>query len=109
MPPKPNPLNQGTKKQIFRIFKVNTNSVPRSPSSYATPGLSDTSNAQSAIRNARLAIDGLKTASDMYDILIPLKLVSFALTLIVDTVEVGLQYVSKILLTSMECVGCRNE
>jgi hypothetical protein len=111
MPPKSNPPNQGSKKHEFGIFgdKNAKNSACKPSSSGATPGASGASNAQCAIRNARLAIDGLKTASDMSDVLGPLKLVCFALTLIVDTAEVGLQCVSKIVLISMECAGCGTE
>jgi hypothetical protein len=105
MPPRP---DQGLKKHKFRIFgdKNAKDSASKPSSGRATPSAS---NAQSAIRNARLAIDGLKTASDMSDVLGPLKLVCFALTLIVDTAEVGLQFVSKIVLISMECAGCGAE
>jgi hypothetical protein len=112
MPPKPDPSNQGTKKRKFGIFgdKNAKDSTSESSSTHATPSASeDTSNAQSAIRNARLAIEGLKTASDMSDVLGPLKLVCFALTLIVDTAEVGIRRVSKILLISMEYTGCSKE
>jgi hypothetical protein len=88
MPPKP---DQGSKKRKFGIFgDKNTNtSASKSSSSHATPSTSSASNAHSAIRNARLAIDGLKTVGDMSDVLGPIKLVCFALTLIVDTAEVG--------------------
>jgi hypothetical protein len=104
MPPKPDPPNQGSKKHKFRIFgeKNAKNSASKSASGRATPSAS---NAQSAIRNARLAIDGLKTASDMSDVLGPIKLVCFALTLIVDTAEVGLQCVYTIILISMNAQG----
>ena len=93
MPPKPDPSNQGSKKRKFGIFgdKNAKKSDSKPTSRSATPSASDTGNAKSAIRNARLAIDGLKAASDMSDVLGPLKLVCFALTLIVDTAEVGLQ------------------
>jgi hypothetical protein len=106
MPPKPDPQNQGSKKRNFGIFgDKNTKSSPPKPtSSHATPSAGGTGNTQSAIRNARLAIDGLKTASDMSDVLGPLKLVCFALTLIVDTAEVGIQCVFKILLISVELI-----
>jgi hypothetical protein len=92
MPPKPDPPNQGTKKHKFGIFgdKNATSPVSKPSSSHATPSASNSSKAQSAIRNARLAIEGLKTASSMSDVLGPLKLVCFALTLIVDTAEVGM-------------------
>jgi hypothetical protein len=111
MPPKSDPSNQGTKKHKFGIFRDKSakNSVSKSSSSHATPSASGTSNAQSAIRNARLAIEGLKTASDISDVLGPLKLVCFGLTLIVDTAEVGMPFVSKILLISVEFVGCHTE
>jgi hypothetical protein len=105
MPPK---LDQGLKKHKFGIFRDKNakDSTSKPSSSCATPSAS---NAQSAIRNARLAIDGLKAASDMSDIFGPLKLVCFALTLIVDTAEVGLQCVYTIILISMEYAGCRTE
>jgi hypothetical protein len=95
MPPKLNPPNQGTKKRKFGIFgdKDTKNSAPKPSSSHMTPSASGTSNAQSAIRNARLAIEGLNTASDISSVLGPLKLVCFALTLIVNTAEVGMQHV----------------
>jgi hypothetical protein len=111
MPPKPDPPNQGTKKHKFGIFgdKNAKNSISKPSSSHATPSASSTSKAQSAIRNARLAIEGLKTASDMSGVLGPLKLVCFALTLIVDTAEVGMPRVYKILLISVECAGCHTE
>jgi hypothetical protein len=112
MPPKPDPPNQGRKKRKFGIFgnKDAKESGSESSSTHATPSTSDiTSNAQSAIRNARLAIEGLKTASDMSEVLGPLKLVCFALTLIVDTAEVGIWRVSTILLISTEYTGCRKE
>jgi hypothetical protein len=111
MPPKPDQPNQGMKKHKFRIFgdKNAKNSVSKPSSSHATASASNRSNAQSAIRNARLAIEGLKTASDMSDVLGPLKLVCFALTLIVDTAEVGMQRVSMILLIHVECAGCHTE
>jgi hypothetical protein len=104
MPPKP---DQGFKKHKFGIFgdKNAKNSASKPSSGHATPSASGTSNTQSAIRNARLAIDGLKTASDMSVVLGPLKLVCFALTLIVDTAEVGLQCVYTIKLTSMNAQG----
>jgi hypothetical protein len=103
MPPKPDPSNQGLKKRKFGIFgdKNARNSDSKPTSRSATPSAGDTGIARGAIRNARLAIDGLKTASDMSDVLGPLKLVCFALTLIVDTAEVGVQCISKILLISM--------
>jgi hypothetical protein len=103
MPPKPDPSNQGSKKRNFGIFgdRTTKNSDPKSTSRSTTPSVSETSKAKCAIRNARLAIDGLKAASDMSDVLGPLKLVCFALALIVDTAEVGMQCVSKILLISM--------
>jgi hypothetical protein len=98
MPPKSDPPNQVMKKGKFGIFgdKDTKNSAPKPSSSHATPSASGTSKAHSAIRNARLAIDGLSTVSDMSDILGPLNLVCFALKLVVDTAEVGLQCVSKI-------------
>jgi hypothetical protein len=104
MPPKP---DQGLKKPRFGIFgdKNAKNSASKPSSAHATPSASGTSSAQSAIRNARLAIDGLKTASDMSDVLGPLALVCFALTHIVDTAEVGLQYVYTIILISMNVQG----
>ena len=103
MPPKPDPSNQGSKKRKFGIFgdKNAKKSDSKPTSRSATPSAGDTGNAKGAIRNARLAIDGLKAASDMSDVLGPLKLVCFALTLIVDTAEVGMQCVSNILLISM--------
>jgi hypothetical protein len=112
MPPKPDPPNQGTKKHKFGIFRNKNakDSASESSSTHAAPSTSDvTINAQSAIRNARLAIEGLKTASDMSDVLRPLKLVCFALTLIVDTAEVGIQCVSKVLLIFIEYTGRRKE
>jgi hypothetical protein len=89
MPPKP---DQGLKKHKFGIFgdKNAKNSASKPSSTLATPGGSGTGNAQCAIRDARLAIDVLNTASDMSDVLGPLKLVCLALKLIVDTAEVGL-------------------
>jgi hypothetical protein len=89
MPPKRNPPDQRSTKHKFGIFgdKNAKNSASKSTSGRATPSAS---NAQSAIRNARLAIDGLKAASDISHVLGPLKLVCFALKLIVDTAEVGL-------------------
>jgi hypothetical protein len=56
-----------------------------------------------------LAIDGLESASDISDVLGPLKLVCFGLRLIVGTAQVGMQCVSKILLISMEYTGCHKE
>jgi hypothetical protein len=93
MPPKSDQPNQGTKKRKFGIFgdKKAKESASESSSIHAAPSTNDsTSKAQSAIRNARLAIDGLSAVSDMSDVLGPLKLVCFALKLIVDTAEVGM-------------------
>jgi hypothetical protein len=88
MPPKP---DQGSKERKFGIFG-NKEAKDSAPKGHAAPSTSDTSdNAESAIRAARLAIEGLKTASDMSEVLRPLKLVCFALGLIVDIVEVGMQ------------------
>jgi hypothetical protein len=111
MPPKPDLPNQGTKKRRFGIFgdKNAKISAPESSSTHETPSASGTSNAPSAIRNARLAIDGLSAVSDMSGVLGPMKLVCFALKLIVDTVEVGMHCVFKTLLISMECTGSRKE
>ena len=103
MPPKPDPSNQGAKRRNFGIFgdKNAKNSDSKPTSRSATSSADHTGNVKSAIRNARLAIDSLKAASDMSDVLGPLKLVCFALTLIVDTAEVGVQCVSRVVLISM--------
>lgn len=91
MPPKPGPSNEGPRKLKFGLFgdRRSKNTIPDPTTSRAPPSAGGESNSQRAIRNARLALDALRTASDISEVLGPLKLLCFALKVVVDTAEVG--------------------
>jgi hypothetical protein len=91
MPPKPGPSNEGPRKLKFGLFgdRRSKNTIPDPTTSRVPPSAGGESNSQRAIRNARLALDALGTASDISEVLGPLKILCFALKVVVDTAEVG--------------------
>jgi hypothetical protein len=89
----PSARGEELRKLKFGLFgdKISNNTIPNPTTNRARPSDSGEGSSRRAICNARLALDALRTASNMSEVLGPLKLVCFALKVVVDTAEVGSQ------------------